>query len=232
MLQDDKVRRLATEFACQWLHVYDFDDPRREERAALPHVRRPPRRDVRGDDPLLHRPLPARPAGPRVPRRRLTRSSTDRSPSTTASPAWPATTGDGSRASRRSAGAASSGSPRTLAKQSGASRTSPILRGNWVSEVLLGEKLPKPPPGVPPLPDDEAATGGLTVRQLVERHSRDPNCATCHVRIDPIGFSLEAYDAIGRTSRDGPGRPPHRRSTRRCRTAPNSPASTACAITC
>src|SRR5207247_11019129 len=79
----------------------------------------------------------------------------------------------------------------TLAKQSGASRTSPILRGNWVSEVLLGEKLPKPPKGVPLLPEDEASTGGLSMRQLVERHSRDAKCATCHVRIDPFGFSLE-----------------------------------------
>lgn len=86
----------------------------------------------------------------------------------------------------------------TLAKQSGASRTSPILRGNWISEVLLGERLPKPPKGVPPLPDDEAATQGLTVRQLVEKHVSDPKCSVCHRRIDPYGFSLEAFDAIGR----------------------------------
>jgi hypothetical protein len=86
----------------------------------------------------------------------------------------------------------------TLAKQSGASRTSPILRGNWISEVLLGERLPKPPKGVPPLPDDEAATQGLTVRQLVEKHVTDPKCSVCHRRIDPYGFSLEAFDAIGR----------------------------------
>jgi hypothetical protein len=86
----------------------------------------------------------------------------------------------------------------TLAKQSGASRTSPILRGTWISEVLLGERLPKPPPGVPPLPDDEATTEGLTVRQLVEKHVSDPSCAVCHRRIDPYGFSLEAFDAIGR----------------------------------
>jgi hypothetical protein len=86
----------------------------------------------------------------------------------------------------------------TLAKQSGASRTSPILRGNWVSEVLLGEKLPRPPKNVPLLPEDEAATKGLTVRQLVEKHTSDPRCATCHTRIDPIGYSLEGYDAIGR----------------------------------
>jgi hypothetical protein len=86
----------------------------------------------------------------------------------------------------------------TLSKQSGASRTSPILRGNWISEVLLGERLPKPPKGVPPLPDDEAATHGLTVRQLVEQHVSDPKCSVCHRRIDPYGFSLEAFDAIGR----------------------------------
>jgi hypothetical protein len=85
----------------------------------------------------------------------------------------------------------------TLAKQSGASRTSPILRGNWISEVLLGERLPKPPKGVPPLPDDEAATEGLTMRQLVEKHVSDSKCAICHRRIDPYGFSLEAFDAIG-----------------------------------
>ena len=74
----------------------------------------------------------------------------------------------------------------TLAKQSGASRTSPILRGNWISEVLLGERLPKPPKGVPPLPDDEAATEGLTVRQLVEKHVSDPKCSVCHRANRPV----------------------------------------------
>ena len=86
----------------------------------------------------------------------------------------------------------------TLAKQSGASRTSPILRGNWVSEALLGERLPRPPKDVPRLPEDEAATEGKTVRELVQMHSSDPRCAGCHVRIDPFGFSLEGFDAIGR----------------------------------
>ena len=79
----------------------------------------------------------------------------------------------GRRGQGSTAAAASSGSATTLAKQSGASRTSPILRGNWVVEVLLGEKLPRPPKGVPQLPDDEAATDGLTVRQLVEKHASD-----------------------------------------------------------
>ena len=85
-----------------------------------------------------------------------------------------------------------------MAKQSGASRTSPILRGNWLAEVLLGDKLPRPPKDVPRLPDDEAALVGLTVRQLVEKHSSDPRCAGCHVRIDPFGYALEGFDAIGR----------------------------------
>ncbi len=83
-----------------------------------------------------------------------------------------------------------------LASQSGASRTSPILRGNWVSETLLGERLPKPPANVPTLP--ESLPAGLTARQLIQLHSQQPECAKCHVRIDPYGFALEQYDAVGR----------------------------------
>ena len=89
------------------------------------------------------------------------------------------------------------GQATTLAKQSGASRTSPILRGNWVAEALLGEKLPRPPKDVPRLPEDES-TETLTVRQLTEKHSADPKCIGCHRRIDAYGYSLEAFDAIGR----------------------------------
>jgi hypothetical protein len=75
------------------------------------------------------------------------------------------------------------------------------LRGNWVSEVLLGEKLPRPPKDVPQLPEGEAGAEGLSVRQLVEKHSSDSRCAVCHVRIDPFGFALEGFDAIGRHRR-------------------------------
>ena len=95
----------------------------------------------------------------------------------------------------------------TLSQQSGASRTSPILRGNWVLETLLGEKLPKPPKVVPPLPETETDSN-LTVRQLVEAHRSIESCAKCHIRIDAFGFSLEAYDAIGRRrEKDLAGRP-------------------------
>ena len=94
----------------------------------------------------------------------------------------------------------------TLATQAGASRTSPILRGHWLSEVILGEKLPKPPKNVPQLA--ETVPEGLTERQLIARHSSDAACAQCHMRIDPFGFALETYDAIGRfRTQDAAGHP-------------------------
>jgi hypothetical protein len=85
-----------------------------------------------------------------------------------------------------------------LTKQSGALRTSPVLRGTWVVETLLGREIPNPPDDVPQLAEDEVNKDGLTVRQLVERHRADAGCASCHAKIDPYGFALEAYDPIGR----------------------------------
>ena len=82
-----------------------------------------------------------------------------------------------------------------IAKQSAAARTSPIKRGAWLVQVL-GERLPKVPPDVPPLPERPPA--GLSVREITERHRADPKCAGCHVRIDPYGMTLERFDAIGR----------------------------------
>ena len=82
-----------------------------------------------------------------------------------------------------------------IAKQSAAARTSPIKRGAWLVQVL-GERLPKVPPDVPPLPETPPA--GLSVREITERHRADPKCAGCHIRIDPYGMALERFDAIGR----------------------------------
>src|SRR5262249_36392475 len=64
--------------------------------------------------------------------------------------------------------------------------------------TLLVEKLPRPPANVPRLTEEEGGSDGLTMRQLVEKHTRVPECAVCHVRIDPFGFALERYDPIGR----------------------------------
>lgn len=68
--------------------------------------------------------------------------------------------------------------------------------------MLLGEKLPRPPKDVPQLADD--VPEGLTERQLIERHSSDMACAKCHQRIDPFGFALEGFDAIGRRREQTP----------------------------
>ena len=78
-------------------------------------------------------------------------------------------------------------------------RTSPVDRGKWVLEELLGEKLPDPPADVPPL-DEKAGKEGqkLTFRQSLEKHQEDEGCAVCHRKIDPIGFGLENFDSIGR----------------------------------
>jgi hypothetical protein len=82
-----------------------------------------------------------------------------------------------------------------IAKQSAAARTSPIKRGAWIVQ-MLGERLPKVPPDVPPLPETPPA--GLSVREITERHRQDSKCAGCHVRIDPYGMAMERFDAIGR----------------------------------
>jgi hypothetical protein len=94
----------------------------------------------------------------------------------------------------------------TLSTQAGASRTSPILRGNWLYETILGEKLPKPPKDVPLLA--ETVPTGLSERQLIAMHSENAACAKCHRRIDPYGFALEEFDAIGRLrTADASGKP-------------------------
>ncbi len=77
-------------------------------------------------------------------------------------------------------------------------KTSPVLRGKWILDNLLNSPPPPPPPGVPPL-DESAADGKkLTTRQQVERHRNNAVCASCHARMDPLGFALENFDVIGR----------------------------------
>ena len=75
-------------------------------------------------------------------------------------------------------------------------RTSPVQRGKWVLETLLGTPPPPPPPDVPLLAEQKELKG--TLRQRMEQHRANPACAACHQRMDPIGFGLENFDAIGR----------------------------------
>ncbi|HEX4949087.1 MAG TPA: DUF1592 domain-containing protein [Blastocatellia bacterium] len=75
-------------------------------------------------------------------------------------------------------------------------RTSPVLRGKWILENILNAPPPAPPPDVPTL--DESKIGqSLTLRQQLEEHRKNPTCASCHARLDPLGFGLEKFDAIG-----------------------------------
>jgi Protein of unknown function (DUF1592)/Protein of unknown function (DUF1588)/Protein of unknown function (DUF1587)/Protein of unknown function (DUF1585)/Protein of unknown function (DUF1595) len=80
-----------------------------------------------------------------------------------------------------------------------ADRTSPVQRGKWVMEVLLGSPPPPPPPNVPALDDTKAAIGGknLTTRERMEEHRKNPQCTSCHRVIDPLGLALENFDATG-----------------------------------
>ena len=194
MLKDDRVRRLALEFGCQWLHVRDVDTLDEKSERHFPTFA-----GLRGDmqeevvrlftdlfqnnrsvltlldaDHSFINPALARHYGIRLE-------------------------GDGWRRVNQMHDHGRGGIlglAAVLARQSGASRTSAILRGTWLSEVVLGDRLPIPPKGVPVLPEEPPE--GLTERQLIERHSRDENCAGCHRRIDPFGYALEGFDAIGR----------------------------------
>ena len=197
MLQDARMRRLAIEFACQWLHLRDFDQHDEKSERHFPEFAalrddmyeesihffedlfrhdRSVLEIIDADYTFLNEALATHYGIPNVVGEQWRRVSDVRQ------------YGRGGILSQAS----------TLAKQSGASRTSPILRGNWVAETLLGERLPRPSKDVPQLPDGETETGELSVRQLVERHTADAACAKCHVRIDPYGFALENFDAIGR----------------------------------
>jgi hypothetical protein len=76
-------------------------------------------------------------------------------------------------------------------------RTSPVLRGKWVMEEVLGTPPPPPPAMVKTLSTSERLQNGLTFRQQLEQHRADAQCAGCHARMDPLGFGLENFDAIG-----------------------------------
>ncbi len=84
-----------------------------------------------------------------------------------------------------------------LTVTSNPTRTSPVKRGRWVLEQILGEPPPEPPPNVPELPEDEQAVRGGTLRERMEAHRRNPSCANCHAKMDAIGFALENFDAVG-----------------------------------
>ena len=76
-------------------------------------------------------------------------------------------------------------------------RTSPVLRGKWILENILGTPPPPPPADVPPFPENEEGAKPKPIREILEEHRKNPACAGCHAVMDPLGFSLENFDATG-----------------------------------
>ncbi len=198
MLSDHRTRALAVEFGTQWIHVRGFDEFDEKNETLFPSFDSQLRKAIYEESILFFQDL----------------FQNDRSVSEILDADYtflnqrlaehygiPDVLGDHWR---KVDGVRKYGRGGILAmasvqsKQAGASRTSPVLRGNWVAETLLGEKLPRPPKNVPQLPEEETGNGGLTMREIVEKHVSAAECAVCHQRIDPFGFAFEKYDPIGR----------------------------------
>ncbi len=195
MLADQRIRRLAVQFACQWLHLRNFDENDDKNEALYPQFA-----DLRSEmyeETVLFFEDMFRNNGSILSLIDANHTFLNESLAKhygidgIVGEEWRRV--DNIRLRHRGGILAMA---TLLSSQSGASRTSPILRGNWISETLLGERLPKPPASVPVLP--ETIPDGLTSRELIERHSSVPECAKCHAKIDPYGFALEQFDAVGR----------------------------------
>jgi hypothetical protein len=89
-----------------------------------------------------------------------------------------------------------------------ATRTSPVVRGKWLLENILGAPPPAPPPDVPDLPEEGEGGKTASVRERMEKHRSNPACASCHAQMDPLGFALENFDAVGRWRAADEGKTP------------------------
>jgi hypothetical protein len=210
MLQDDRVRGLATEFAGNWLDIRRFEEHNAVDRGRFPAFTDELRRamfeepmrfftDVaRSDLPVLDfldgrhtfvNPVLARHYGVPEPK-----GGPD---------AWVKV--DDARPYGRGGLLPMAA---FLTKNAPGLRTSPVKRGYWVVRRLLGEKIPPPPAEVPELPGDEAKLGDRTLREVLALHRADKACAGCHDRFDAIGLAFEGYGPVGeRRTVDLGGRP-------------------------
>ncbi len=200
MAADPKARRLATEFFGQWFGFYRFDEFRGVDTGRFPEftdevkramydeavstfeyiVRqgRPVREVLHADYTFLNQPL-AKFYGIGAPV-----SSPDAVERV-----------DGAAAFHRG-GVLRLGA--VLTTTSAPLRTSPVKRGDWVLRRILGTPTPPPPANAGTLPSDPKAFGPLTLREKLAEHKRNATCAACHLKIDPLGFPLEGFDAVGR----------------------------------
>ena len=198
MLKDERLRALAIEFGTQWIHVREFDTLKEKNEKLFPTFNATLRKAIYEESILFFLDLFQ---SDRAVTRILDADYTFLNETLAKHYGIPGVSGPQWRrveGVRKYGRGGILGLASVQAKQSGASRTSPVLRGNWVVETLLGEKLPRPPADVPILPDEAGNADKGTTRQQVEKHVSVASCAACHVRIDPYGFAFENFDAIGR----------------------------------
>jgi hypothetical protein len=201
MTADPKARRISTEFFGQWLGFYHFDEYRGVDTGRFPEFtdevkramydesvstfeyivreRRPVKEILHADYTFLNKPL-AKFYGldeKLAPGDRVQKV-------------------DGMSKFDRG-GALRLGT--VLTTTSAPLRTSPVKRGDWILRRILSTPTPPPPPDAGTLPADDKSFEGQTLRQRLTAHKRDAKCAACHLRIDPLGFPLEGFDAVGRT---------------------------------
>jgi hypothetical protein len=196
MLADDRSRSLVTNFAGQWLYLrnldavipdmrlyLDFDDNlrqamRQETELFFDSIMREDRSVldlIKSDYTFLNERLAKHYGIPNVYGSRMRRVAVD--------------------ADSHRGGLLRQGS--ILAVTSYATRTSPVIRGNWVLKNIVGTPAPPPPPNVPTLKENTVSSQ-LPIRERLKQHRENAACASCHQKMDPIGFSLENFDAIGR----------------------------------
>jgi hypothetical protein len=197
MLADPRSRSLATRFADQWLRLPDLE-PMHPDVRMYPDFHDQLKKSMRRETELFFEDLVRE---DRSALELLTADYTFLDERLARHYRIPGVVGPDFRKvaypDARRRGILGHGSVLTLTSH--AHRTSPVLRGKWVMEVLLGNPPPPPPPDVPELEESGEAEEGrlLSVREQMERHRANPACQSCHVMIDPIGLALENFDATG-----------------------------------
>jgi len=197
MLDDPRAETLTTNFATQWLHLRNLDAVRPDARV-FPDFDDNLRQGFRRETELVFQSIVD---DDRSVRDLLTASYTFLNERVARHYGVPGVYGDHFRrvqlpSDSPRAGLLGHGSILTVTSY--ATRTSPVLRGKWILENLIGTPPPPPPPNVPPLEESRSSTDVVSMRERMVAHRQNPACAVCHRVMDPAGLSMENFDAIGR----------------------------------
>jgi hypothetical protein len=197
MLEDPRAEALTTSFASQWLHLRNLDAVQPDARL-FPDFDDNLRQGLRQETQLFFQSILAE---DRSALDLLTANFTFLNERVAKHYGMPHVYGDEFRrvslpANSPRAGLLGHGSILTVTSY--ATRTSPVLRGKWILENLVGTPPPPPPANVPPLEEPESTTRVVSMRERMEAHRVNPVCASCHRIMDPAGLSMENFDAVGR----------------------------------